>query len=125
MKNFQEKSFIVSLSSDEFAEYEKTIDREKVFYIELDGEKIDTRYTLYKKFDEVIWFPDHFWKNWDVFWEVMNDRDYINKDIMVIITNRNMLLKNDFRELKIFNEILLDFIVSPRTETRYQTFIIK
>jgi RNAse (barnase) inhibitor barstar len=123
--NIQDKNFIITIKENELnAVIEKTIKHE-VFKINIDWEKIKTQDQLYKAFSDTIKFPDYFWNNWDAFWDVMTDDDFINKDLIITIKNMDDLLSQDYESKKIFLKELIYLLSTNFISVKVQIFIIK
>lgn len=77
--------------------------------IDLDWDCINNKSDLFNEFKKKITFPSYFWENWDALWDVITDRDFINNDVVVIISNfDNLFTYRD--EKSIFMAILIDWL---------------
>lgn len=92
--------------------------------IELDWLKILNQDDLYAKFKQSITFPDYFWENWDAFWDIITDEDFMNNDITIYITNYENLFE-DLEDKKIFSRILLDFLCIDYLDINIDIQILK
>lgn len=109
-------------------EFIKSTDINDTFLVKIDWLNIGVSTDLYKYFSEVIWFPDWFWSNWNAFWDIMTDEDFINKDLIIVIRNYQKLFhetKDGYEDKKIFSRILLDLIQEDSIDAKIQIFLIK
>lgn len=123
--NIWDKRFIISITQNEFNNLIHKIVKSDVSYIEIDWKKIKTESDLYKIFSEKIKFPDYFWNNWNAFWDIMTDNYFINKDIIISITNIDNLLSEDNESNKIFLKDLIYLLSTKFIDVKIQVFIIE
>ena len=115
-------NFIDKTQVDIFIDW---FDQKKCFIIDIDWKLTENKNILYKQFSKIIWFPDYFWNNWDAFWDIMTDEDFVNKDLIIIIRNYNKLffwIKDWYEDQKILAKILLDLIQTELINTKIQIF---
>lgn len=74
------------------------------------GDRCNTKGELFKEFSRVLQFPNYFGENWDAFEECIGDLSWLKtKGIIIIITNSNMILKEENEDvLRTFTSILLE-----------------
>lgn len=123
MINLHDKNFITTISEWEINDLMKTIDTDSIFLIHLDWKKIKTEFDIYECFSNIIHFPEYFWNNWDAFWDIMRDNDFITKDVNIFIKNINDL-HIDYNDKKIFFITLIKLLHVPYLNKKIQVFII-
>lgn len=82
-------------------------DKVKFIEININLEKIISKNDIFNIFSENLWFPNYFWKNWDWFWDILYNRDFINNEneILINLINIENLTISD---KDIFKEIIND-----------------
>jgi RNAse (barnase) inhibitor barstar len=91
--------------------------------ISIDGSNIKIWYDLYERFILGIDFPKYFWRNWDAFWDIITDKYFINKDIVLIIENYWEMFEL-YDDKKIFSRILIDWLNCFYIDVNIEIYII-
>ncbi len=69
----------------------------------INGEKCNTKESLFAEFSKKLDFPDYFGNNWDSFEEILSDWEANSK---IILYNFEEILKEDLENQAIFNDII-------------------
>ncbi|MDD3144680.1 MAG: barstar family protein [Candidatus Gracilibacteria bacterium] len=82
-------------------------DKVKFIEININLEKIISKNDIFNIFSENLGFPNYFGKNWDGFWDILYNRDFINNEneILINLINIENLTISD---KDIFKEIIND-----------------
>lgn len=116
------------IDTDQLKNLVDWLDKENSFVVGINWSDVWNKHFLYKYFGDIIWFPDYFWDNWDAFWDIITDEDFVNKDLVIVIKSYNELFhetKDGYEDEKIFARILLDLIQTTFIDTKIQIFFIK
>lgn len=87
--------------------------------IEIDGRMITSKNRLYEKLDNEFNFPDHFGKNLDALWDVLNES---NEQMTIHVTYVSKLIE----QMDGYGENILQFFQSlHQLNTNYTVYFYK
>ena len=93
------------------------------FITMIDGRKCNNLKGLFKEFATKFKFPSYFSYNWDSFDECFNDLDWLESNKFVLfIKDFDLILKDDYKNFKIFVEILINSIEKWKRGRNYDSF---
>ena len=80
-----------------------------MFVASIPGTRCRTKRGLFGAFAEALRFPDYFGRNWDAFWECINDLSWLKASgYLLIVSDAEMLLAKNDEDYKIFIGIMTD-----------------
>jgi RNAse (barnase) inhibitor barstar len=91
--------------------------------INIDWKDIKTPIDLFNILKKDIDFPEYFWNNWDSFWDIINDKEFIKKDICISIYDLETMFI-EWKDRKIFKNMLLDWVASESITVDIEISII-
>jgi RNAse (barnase) inhibitor barstar len=92
--------------------------------INIDWNDIKNKVDLFNALKKYVNFPDYFWENWDAFWDIITDKDFIDFDIQICISNfDNLFTYRD--EKNIFLGILIDWLNCDYCRYNIEVCLIK
>ena len=105
---------------------EKKWNRDKFDWIVIciDWKLIKTKYDLYSIFKKYIKFPEYFAYNWDSFWDIITDEEFINTDIKMEIYNYNEMFTYQ-EDRDIFCRMLIDRLYTDLLDVSIFIYLIK
>lgn len=101
----------VVLSSCEADTLRMVVERQfpRLFVASIPGTHCRTKRGLFGAFAEALRFPDYFGRNWDAFWECINDLSWLKATgYLLIVSDAEMLLARNDGDYKTFISIMTD-----------------
>lgn len=91
--------------------------------IEIDGWNINNKLDFFNVFKDNINFPTYFWENWDAFWDIITDKDFINQNIYIFIKEYNSMFQN-YEDKKIFSSVIIDWLQCKYIDVDIEIYFI-